>query len=702
MRLQRIIAGALIFASANTLATEGMWLPYMLTDREQEMKEMGMMISAEEIYSINNGSLKDAIVSFGGFCTGEIISDQGLVLTNHHCGYGAIQSHSTVEHNYLEDGYWAKDRAGELANQDLFVRFVKYIEDVSVQILEGVNDEMSDQERAEKIEENKKKLIEARRAENDYQYEIKEIYYGNQFIIVASVSYNDVRLVGAPPSSIGKYGADTDNWVWPRHTGDFSMFRIYADATNQPAEYSEENVPFKPYRSLEISLSGTQPGDFTFVYGFPGRTEEYLPAIAVDQMINELNPMKIEIREMILDVTKQYMLSDPQTKIQYSSKYASTANAWKKWIGQVEGVNRTHGIDSIKAAETVFKQKADAEYVEALDQLYALYTEGIEIFKQRDRFIEIAYSGNEAMRFMWGIRDWIQSGDEEGADQIAQRLEGFYKNYNPSVDSAVAIQTFDFWMQDANTNTPEFLEDAFEDGVMMDAYYPNDFFLRPNQKERVMELLEEDPEELAEEIQESEIYELMMGAFNHYINDVLPELRRIQTQIDQQQSVFMRGQMMIGDPKEIYPDANSTLRITYGKVEGFEPEDGITYNTHTYLDGVVAKYVPGDYEFDLPNRVLELFEAKEYGRYAAENGKLPVCFIASNHTSGGNSGSPVLNGNGQLIGLNFDRVWEGTMSDVYFDPSICRNIMVDIRYVLWVTDVYAGAGHLIEEMNITE
>ncbi|NVK29200.1 MAG: S46 family peptidase [Flavobacteriia bacterium] len=699
MKFKFQLACAFMSLSAIASATEGMWLPYMLTDREAEMREMGMMISAEDIYSINNGSLKDAIVSFGGFCTGEIISDEGLVLTNHHCGYGAIQSHSSVEHNYLEDGYWAMSRDQELPNPDLHVRFVKYIEDVTTIILSGVNDEMSEAERSAKIQENIKKLIETRSAQAEYEYEVKEIYYGNQFIIVASVRYNDVRLVGAPPSSIGKFGADTDNWVWPRHTGDFSMFRIYADSENNPAEYNENNVPFKPYRSLSISLKGTQPGDFTFVYGFPGRTEEYLPAIAVEQMVEVINPMKIQIREIILETTKAYMLRDPQTKIQYSSKYASTANAWKKWIGQVEGLTRTHGVDSIKAAEAAFVEVASPEYVSALNQLNLLYAQGLSSFEKRDRFIEIAYSGNEAFKFMWGIREWIQAGGEEGSDVIAKKLEGFYKNYNPSVDSSVAHNLFNHWVISTSGDTPEFLEDKFEDGeVSMADYYTNDLFLRPSQRERVMDLLENDPEELAEEIEESEIFGLMMGAFGHYINDVMPEVRNIQAQIDALQAEYMRGQMETSS-SSLYPDANSTMRITFGRVEGFEPEDGITYNTHTYLDGVIAKYVPGDYEFDLPARMLELYEDRNYGEYAAENGKLPVCFIASNHTSGGNSGSPALNGNGELIGLNFDRVWEGTMSDVYFDPSICRNIMVDIRYVLWVVDVYAGAGHLVEEMN---
>lgn len=713
MKFKFQLACAMMSISAIASATEGMWLPYMLSDREAEMREMGMMISAEDIYSINNGSLKDAIVSFGGFCTGEIISDEGLVLTNHHCGYGAIQSHSSVEHNYLENGYWAMSRDQELPNPDLHVRFVKYIEDVTTLILDGVDDSMSEEEREAKIAENVEKLKESRSAQADYEYEVKEIYYGNQFIIVASVRYNDVRLVGAPPSSIGKFGADTDNWVWPRHTGDFSMFRIYADKDNQPAEYSEDNIPFVPYRSLSISLKGTQPGDFTFVYGFPGRTEEYLPSIAVEQMMHELNPMKIAIRDIILKDRKMYMIEDESIDIQYASKYASTSNAWKKWIGQVQGIERTHGIDSIRRAEARLQYALASddllwnEYGHILHEMEVAYTEALPVFKQRDRFIEMAYLGNEAMRFIWGIRPWLLAAAREdstavieGSEKVAQALQGFYKNYSAKVDSTVAFDLFTHWMSTAEV-TPEFLIESFAtvDGVDVSKMYNANFYLRNTEAERVLQLLEEDPMAFAQEVLYSDAYNMTNGAFAHYIDNVSPAYQAAQAKISRLQAEYMAAQMEVMEPSSVYPDANSTMRITYGSVDGFSPADGVRYNTHTYLDGVIAKYVPGDYEFDLPARMIELYEQKNYGDYAAANGKLPVCFIASNHTSGGNSGSPALNANGELIGLNFDRVWEGTMSDVYFDPSICRNIMVDIRYVLWVVDVYAGAGHLVEEMN---
>lgn len=711
-----LIAISLLFGSHLSTATEGMWLPYMLSSQEANMKEMGMVISAEDIYSINNGSLKDAIVSFGGFCTGEIISDQGLVLTNHHCGYGAIQSHSSVEHNYLEDGFWAMSRDRELANPDLYVRFVKYIKEVTVEMNEGVTDDLSAQDQAQALETNKQAILTRAQAENpEYMFQIKDIFGGNQFILIASIRYADVRLVGAPPSSIGKYGADTDNWVWPRHTGDFSLFRIYADANNNPAAYSEDNVPFTPYRSLDISLSGTQAGDFTFVYGFPGTTQEYLPAIAVDQMMNDLNPMNIAIRDIILDIRKSYMVADENIDIQYASKYASTSNAWKKWIGQTQGIAKTHGIDSILAAEERFEARiAEDEalsesYGGVLPALRTQYAFVLPLLKQRDRFVEIMYSGNEAIKFMWGLNEWLSLAEEdgdalvEGADKVANMFKGFYKNYNASVDSAVSFSLIQHWMNTAD-HVPAFLTNRFEtaEGVDFSDLYVDDFYLRPSQQQRVLELLENDPAELAEEILESEMYEFMDEAFSYYINNVATALRPQMKQIEALQREYMAAQMATAGGVMLYPDANSTMRITYGSVDGFEPRDGLTYNTHTYLDGVIEKYIPGDYEFDLPQRVLDLYANREYGQYADSNGKLPVCFIASNHTSGGNSGSPALNAHGQLIGLNFDRVWEGTMSDVYFDPSICRNIMVDIRYVLWVVDVYAGAGHLVEEMNIVQ
>lgn len=702
--------------SAVASATEGMWLPYMLMGREGDMQAKGLQLSAEDIYSVNNGSLKDAIVSFGGFCTGEIISDEGLVLTNHHCGYGAIQSHSSVENNYLRDGYWAMDRSQELPNEGLFVRFVKYIEDVTPHMMMGVTNNLTDEEKAEKLKANAESLIADHKSRNDFEFEIKEIFYGNQFIIIASVRYTDVRLVGAPPSSIGKYGADTDNWVWPRHTGDFSMFRIYADANNNPADYSASNVPFKPFRSLSVSLAGTQPGDFTMVYGFPGRTEEYLPAIAVEQMVEVLNPNKIAIRDIILEETGNYMRADEAIKIQYASKYASTANAWKKWIGQVEGIQRTHGTDSIRIAEIMiqYQLSKDAnhwkQYGNVLPQLEKLYTQALDVFVQRDQFIEIGYRGIEAFRQLWSMHSWVdlaESGDtsaiEENAAKIMGSLSSFYKDYSASVDSSVASALITHWLMSSNAGAPlEAKLISGEDGMHADvsSWYTSDMALRPSQSERVLEALENDPVALAYEIYNSEIYGAMKSAFDHYITQVAPAANAYQAQIDELQKEFMAAQMLVGDANNLYPDANSTMRITYGQVEGYRPSDAVNYKTHTYLDGVIAKYVPGDYEFDLPERVVELYNEKNYGQYAAENGQLPVCFIASNHTSGGNSGSPALNGKGELIGLNFDRVWEGTMSDVYFDPSICRNIMVDIRYVLWVVDVYAGAGHLVEEMNI--
>lgn len=720
MKKQIVLLGLILLGSSVMRATEGMWLPYMLSDREADMQNMGMNISAEEIYSVNNGSLKDAIVSFGGFCTGEIISDEGLLLTNHHCGYGAIQSHSSVERNYLEDGFWAMSRAEELANEGLFVRFVKYIEDVSVPMLEGVHDGMTEEEKRERIQSNMNSILERRSANEDFEFEIKEIYYGNQFILIASVRYTDVRLVGAPPSSIGKYGADTDNWVWPRHTGDFSMFRIYADANNNPADYAETNVPFKPYRSLNVSLSGTQPGDFTFVYGFPGRTEEYLPAIAVDQMMNELNPMNIAIRDIILENMKSYMIEDEAIDIQYASKYASTSNAWKKWIGQTQGVDKVHGIDSIQRAEARFQYQISqddwlwSQYGRILPMLNQRYASSLDLFKKRDRFIEMGFRGNEVIRFLWGMNRELsaaEGGSEESveavANALAQRLPGFIKNYNASVDSSVTFNLYNHWIATAE-EVPSFLTDAFgqesEGGVDyvvdLSGMYSMDAFFRPSNYDGFMKMLEDNPEEAVESVLKSEIYAMMKSSFGYYIGEVAPQLGGVMNEINALQKDFMAAQMVVGNATELYPDANSTMRITYGRVEGFTPRDGVRYNTHTYLDGVIAKYVPGDYEFDLPARMLELYEAKNYGRYATDEGRLPVCFIASNHTSGGNSGSPALDANGNLIGLNFDRVWEGTMSDVYFDEAICRNIMVDIRYVLWVVDVYAGAGHLVEEMNL--
>lgn len=719
--LMRIITTFLsaVILSTSAWATEGMWLPYMLMDRHADMSALGLQLSAEDIYSVNNGSLKDAIVSFGGFCTGEIISDKGLVLTNHHCGYGAIQSHSSVENDYLKHGYWAMSSEMELPNEGLFVRFVKYIEDVTDPMMVGIDESMTEDEKNAQWAKNADDLITDRKSKEDFEYQVKPIFYGNQFILIASVRYTDVRLVGAPPSSIGKYGADTDNWVWPRHTGDFSLFRIYAAPDNSPADYAEENVPFKPYRSLTVSLKGTSAGDFTMVYGFPGRTEEYLPAVAVEQMVDQLNPLKIDIREQILSTMDSYMRVDDAIRIQYASKYASTANAWKKWIGQVQGLDRTHGTDSIRRAEARIQYRLSEDnvlwqqYGQILPELEGTYREALPYFEKRDRFIEIVYRGMESARFLWGIRDWLeaaQRGDTaavlSGADRVASRLTGFSKDYSTTVDSAVTYNLLHHWVLTTTASErPAFLEARFADGDMgwninVASFFPNNWPLRKQQMETTLANLSDDPYAVATTLSESPLYGFVSESFNSYLTEVAPVLGVYEETMESLQRDYMRAQMVVGDQANIYPDANSTMRITYGQVEGYKPADGVEYKTHTYLDGVIAKYVPGDYEFDLPERVLELYQNKEYGQYAADNGQLPVCFIASNHTSGGNSGSPALNAKGELIGLNFDRVWEGTMSDVYFDPSICRNIMVDIRYVLWVVDIYAGAGHLVEEMNI--
>lgn len=715
-KLKSLLVLAMLLISAGVYATEGMWLPFLLMQNEKDMKSMGMKISAEDIYSVNQASLKDAIVHFGGFCTGEVISNRGLVLTNHHCGYGAIQSHSSVENDYLKKGFWARNNSEELPNKGLFVAFIKYMEDVTVPMFAGITDEMTEEQKQAVFAENARKLEEAHKAKNGYEIAIKPIYYGNQFILIAMQKYTDIRLVGAPPSSIGKFGSDTDNWMWPRHTGDFSIFRIYADANNNPAEYSESNVPFQPIKHLSISLKGIEKDDFTMVFGFPGRTEEYLPLEAVEQVTEDLNPARIEVRRALLAELDKRMRSDDEVRIKYAAKYASIANAYKKWIGQNLGIERTGGLEAIAKEQSDFitavqkNEKWKASYGNLIPEMNKLIEEQNNYAVGREYIVEILIRG-------WGLASFAGSfdklinlahnGSEEEVrafiDTQKDKWDEFYKDYDKSVDRQVAKTLLNLWATQKRTQLiPESIAPLAADEeleTLLNAIY--DFGLLPN-REEFYNALETDPVGTVLSLENEASIQLYKQVIAWYTEVINPKYQSLQLRIDDLQKTYMKAQMEVFNKKKFYPDANSTLRLTYGKVDGYEPADGVAYDFKTTLDGVMQKYVPGDYEFDVDPKLIELYNTKDYGQYARKDGKLSVCFIASNHTSGGNSGSPALNAKGELIGLNFDRVWEGTMSDLYYDPSICRNVMVDIRYVLFVVDKFAGAGYLLNEMTIVK
>ena len=694
-----------------------MWLPLLLENlNEEEMQDMGMKISAEDIYSINQGSLKDAIVHFGGFCTGEVISDQGLVLTNHHCGFSAIQSHSTLKDNVLENGFYAKDKGAEKANPGLFVTFIERIEDVSKKVLAGVTEETPEKER--------KSLVDANLADLRANYQlgpfeellVKPFYNGNQYFAFVTKKYTDVRLVGAPPSSIGKFGADTDNWEWPRHTGDFSLFRIYTAPDGNPADYSPDNVPFRPKKHLEISTAGVKPGDFSMIFGFPGRTDQYLTAAAMQQRVEVINPIRIGMRDRSLAVIDSAMRADAQTKIDYASKQARIANAWKKWRGESEGVAATKGVQKRRTMERNFRLALDAKpgakerYGDLIGQLNDLVARQEEQAKVNAYVSEINYNV-DLFRIANVLRRYVKIADNNGLNAFQQRLPGlvsylesFYKSYNPTIDKEVAQRLLAEYFAKVPMEFQSFyardqVQFAGSRQRMIADLFDRSYLTRG---QRMLELLREKPERMIDVLRGDIAYQFaaQFNGFNE--EEVSNDLAQYRQRAESLQRKYMQGLLKFFPEKRLYPDANSTLRVSYGKVEGFTGLDGKTFDYITDLDGVVAKYQPGDYEFDLPVELVELHRKKDYGRYAMDNGKLPVCFLGSNHTTGGNSGSPALDAEGRLVGLNFDRTWQSTMSDVNYDPSICRNIMVDIRYVLWLIDKLGGAPHLVEEMTLVD
>jgi len=716
MKIVRIFVTAfLLFIVVAAKADEGMWLPQLLSKlNEDRMKSLGMKISAKDIYDINSGSLKDAIVSFGGFCTGSVISSTGLILTNHHCGFGAIQNHSTLQNNYIRDGFWAKTYSEEIANKGLFATFIKRIDDVSNLILKGVTTNMSEAERQSVIDKNiaevRKNAIKKPTEENF----IRGFFEANQYYLFTTETFNDVRLVGAPPSAIGNFGKDTDNWIWPRHTGDFSLFRIYANKENMPANYSPENVPYKAPKPVTISLKGIKENDFTMVYGFPGRTNEYLYSDAVRQIVELSDPVKINIRTSALQVIDGFMRKDELIKIQYAAKYANIANAWKKWQGEVLGLTKTNAVNKKLLYETEFQKRVNAntglkeKYGSILNDLKTAYNEIEPYSLARDYYGEIinriellSLSANLNTLITSYTKDGVQ-GYEKRLPIVLDYLNKFYKEYNSTVDKKLFEVVMPYYINQQSdfvfdSISHEFLLNDKSAENLASKYYKSMII----DSAATLNLLKQNAVEVITTLQSDVALKLFTGIQSKYQTNVQEKLNPIQAKINVLQRTYMQAQMEVMKDKTFYPDANSTLRLTYGKVKGYYPRDGVYYQYSTWLDGVMEKYKPGDYEFDVPEKLRELYAKKDYGIYGV-NGKMPVCFIATNHTTGGNSGSPVFDAYGRLIGLNFDRVWEGTMSDINYDASICRNIQVDIRYVLFIIDKFAGAKNIIKELNLVK
>ncbi len=708
LRLLLFVCLIPLISPVSLQAHEGMWLPHLLQQLEGRMRETGMRMSAEDIYSVNNTSLKDAVLHFGGGCTGSVISKEGLVLTNHHCGYGQIQAHSTVERHLLRDGFWAGTKADELPNPGLTVTFIRRIEDVTDIALAGVTADMSEAERQSTIDRNLNDHAPSVRREADEDIFFRPIYYGNQYLLFVTLTYRDVRLVGTPPESIGKFGADTDNWVWPRHTGDFSLFRIYAGPDNRPADYSPDNRPYDPVHHLPVSLGGVKEGDFTLVYGFPGRTQQYLPASAVAMTLESVNPPRIAIRDTALQILDRAMRADEKTRLQYASKYARIANAWKKWIGENQGLTQTRAVWKKKSLEAEFRERVESDpryhsLLEELDSIVATVTPYEVAAQYHNEIILRTVEIFTPARWLQALAArYAENGEKGYADylpRVRSALTGFYKDYRPDLDKEVFVALMQLYAQEGDPRLahPIIFQSFAGDGAVQMASTLYSGTLAD--ATRTLALLDLSPEALTNAVQADPVIGLYEQLQSHYKREVGQPLALWQDEMDQRMRRYMAAQMEAFPDQPYYPDANGTLRVTFGQVEGYQPEGRPRYECQTWLSGVIEKYVPGDYEFDVPARLRELEERKDYGPYG-EGDRMPVCFIGSNHTTGGNSGSPAMDADGHLIGLNFDRVWEGTMSDLNFDPSICRNIMVDARYILFIIDKFAGARHIVDEMTL--
>jgi hypothetical protein len=713
-----IILFSIIFPFIS-VADEGMWLPLLLKRREADMQKKGMKITAKDIYDVNNSSLKDAVMLFGGGCTGEFVSEEGLLITNHHCGYGSIVRQSTVERDYLTNGFWAMNKNEELPCEGMTITLLVYMEDVTSKVLDGISNNISEKERAEKINKNIKNICEEVIKGTHYKADIKPFFYGNQYFLYVNEVFTDIRLVGAPPSNIGKFGGDTDNWMWPRHTGDFSMFRVYANKDNNPAKYSKDNVPYKPKKFLKINLKGVNEGDFTFVFGYPGTTKQFLTSNAVNQIANYQDPARIKLRDARLNVYNAAMNESPAQRLRYAASVAGIANGWKKWIGEVKGIKRLDAINKKIEFEKEFNiwanvtEERKENYGGLLKEFEKSYSESSNL-EMSYLYLSEAVLSSDLMNNGRAILSIInksieknQSKEELQAEvnNTLNNLKKYFSNdyeKHKKVDRTIFIETMSIYYEDfAKTNYPwvkeKITQNFKDDAKSYFAYvYDNSFLSNSKATEKQLKKFN------VKNVLSDPAIELLSSIWGKVIEKDKPALLEIDNKIDSLYRIYVKGIMEMNSGKEFYPDANLTLRVAYGNVKSLKPRDGVEYSTHTTIKGIMEKENPDIYDYVVEKKLKELYKSKDYGRYSDEKGDMPVAFIASNHTTGGNSGSPVLDANGNLVGVNFDRNWEGTMSDIIYDPDQCRNISLDIRYCLFIIDKFAGAKNLINEMSIVE
>lgn len=720
MKSRILLTCLLLFSALSPYlrADEGMWIPILIEKYNIKiMQERGFKLSAEDIYSVNKACMKDAVVIFGSGCTGEIISGEGLLITNHHCGYDNIQKHSSLEHDYLRNGFWAMSREEELTNPGLTVTILKRMEDVSSRVLENITDDMDPAERDSIISERTDQIAKEAVKGTGFSASVKPFFMGNQYFLFVNEIFRDVRLVGAPPSAIGKFGGETDNWIWPRHTGDFSVFRIYANKDNKPAEFSSDNVPYKPAYFFPVSLKGVKEGDFTMVFGYPGSTAEYAPSYHIDMMKNHVNPAIIDIRTREINIMENAMASDPLIRIQYSPKKNNLANSWKKWQGEILGLERMNTIGEKQEFESRFTTWVNADdarkvkYGNILLQYSELYNQYQDYYLAYN-FTNEVFGGADAFDIANSVRtlsDLVKTGAPEEAvskmkNDILHSSESFFKDYNTETDRKLFVAVMESygeklqekWLAPAYIRYRDDVNGLFEPSSVK--LYAKSVF---TDQVRFRRFIEGFNKSSVAKLEKDPIYAMVSGASEFISQNVRGEAQRLNSQIQRLNRLYMAAQMEFEKDKIFYPDANFTLRIAYGQVMGYKAKDAVRYDYYTTLKGIMEKDNPEIFDYDVPDRLKDLFNKKDFGRYSS-NGELPVCFIANNHTTGGNSGSPVINGEGQLIGINFDRAWEGVASDMDYNPEQSRNISLDIRYALFIIDKFAGAGYLLNEMNLVE